>query len=640
MLISLRGGRSSMRSALVVFSIFFILSGTSLAYNVDDGSVYDEEGEKVNLYGVSWFGFETGDHVAHGLWARNWKDMIAQIKRLGFTAVRVPFCPATLDNTGVSSINYALNPDLSGLRSLDILDRVLDELDRQGLYILLDFHNYDCASINELWYSSGYSEEDWIADLVFVAKRYEGLDSFVGIDIKNEPHGPATWGTGNPATDWKLAAEKAAREVLDANPDILIFVQGIQDNPTCSSQTSHWWGGNLEPAGCYPLDIPAGKLVLSPHVYGPDVYVQPYFGAPNFPANMPAIWDMHFGYLRDLGYAVVIGEFGGRYGHGGDARDKTWHDAIVDYMKEKGMTDFFYWSWNPNSMDTGGILKDDWRTVWQDKVDLLSQLMDGSPGGPPDEPECSDGTDNDGDGLTDYPADPGCSSAGDDDESNQQPGGGVEVDVSINDDWGTGYCAKVTVKNNGAQAVDWLVTFEIEGRVRDLWNAVYSQSGSTVTAEGVSWNNIVNPSQTVEFGFCADRTGPSPTPAPTPVPTPVPTPAPTPVPTPVPTPKPTPVPTPRPTPTPVPTPSPGGCLTTTMKINNDWGTGYCAEVTVRNPGATDIDWLVTFPIDGRMRNIWNAVYTQNGNRITAGGVSWNNIVRARGTVNFGFCATR
>ena len=67
-----------MRSALVVFSIFFILSGTSLAYNVDDGSVYDEEGEKVNLYGVSWFGFETGDHVAHGLWARNWKDMIAR----------------------------------------------------------------------------------------------------------------------------------------------------------------------------------------------------------------------------------------------------------------------------------------------------------------------------------------------------------------------------------------------------------------------------------------------------------------------------------------------------------------------------------------------------------------------------------
>ena len=631
-----------MRSALLVFSMICLLSGTSFAYNVEDGDVYDEDGDRVNLYGVNWFGFETGDHVVHGLWTRNWEDMITQIKGLGFTAVRVPFCPATLDNTGVSSINYALNPDLSGLRSLDILDRVLAELDRQGLYILLDFHNYDCSSINELWYWSGYSEQDWISDLVFVAERYEGLDRFVGIDIKNEPHGPATWGTGNASTDWKLAAEKAADAVLDANPDLLIFVQGIQDNPTCSSQTSHWWGGNLEPAGCYPLDIPADKLVLSPHVYGPDVYVQSYFNDSNFPANMPDIWDMHFGYLSDLGYSVIIGEFGGRYGHGGDARDKAWQDALIDYMKEKGMTDFFYWSWNPNSGDTGGILQDDWRSVWQDKVDLLSQLMDGSTGGPPDEAECLDGEDNDGDGFTDYPDDPGCSSPDDDDERDEQPGGGVAADVSINDDWGTGYCARVTVTNDGAQPVDWVVTFDIEGTVRDLWNAEYSQSGSTVTAEGVSWNNIVNPSHTVEFGFCADRTGPTPTPAPTPVPTPAPTPVPTPVPTPAPTPAPTPVPTPVPTPapTPAPTPTPGGGLTTTVRINDDWGTGYCAEVTVANSSASSVDWLVTFPIDGRMRNIWNAVYTQDGNEVTAGGVSWNNIVRANGTVNFGFCATR
>ena len=35
---------------------------------------------------------------------------------------------------------------------------------------------------------------------------------------------------------------------------------------------------------------------------------------------------------------------------------------------------------------------------------------------PPIEPECNDGEDNDGDGRTDYPSDPGCSSATDDDE--------------------------------------------------------------------------------------------------------------------------------------------------------------------------------------------------------------------------------
>jgi endoglucanase len=343
-----------MRPSLLVLSFLFMLSVPAWGYNVDGGKLYDEEGVRVNLYGVSWFGFETGDHVVHGLWARNWKDMISQIKGLGFTAVRLPFCPETLNNTGVSSINYALNPDLQGLKSLDIFDKVVNELDAEGLYIVFDHHTYDCQSINELWYSGAYSEEEWIDDLVFIAERYSGIEHFVGIDIKNEPHGQATWGAGRESTDWNGAAEKAAAEVLSANPDILIFVQGIQDNPVCSGSSSHWWGGNLEPFQCYPLDIPADKVVLSPHVYGPDVFVQPYFNAVNFPNNMPAVWEAHFGYLTLLGYSVIIGEFGGKYGHGGDPRDKVLQDALIAYMDAKGMTDFFYWSWNPNSGDTGG----------------------------------------------------------------------------------------------------------------------------------------------------------------------------------------------------------------------------------------------------------------------------------------------
>src|SRR5690606_21314658 len=38
------GGRSFMRSALLVFSMICLLSGTSFAYNVEDGDVYDEDG--------------------------------------------------------------------------------------------------------------------------------------------------------------------------------------------------------------------------------------------------------------------------------------------------------------------------------------------------------------------------------------------------------------------------------------------------------------------------------------------------------------------------------------------------------------------------------------------------------------------
>ena len=347
----------------------------STGYSVSGSRIFNNNGDEVPLYGVNWFGFETENHVPHGLWTRNWQSMIEQIKGLGFNAIRLPICPDTLRGVTPTSIDYYANPDLTGKNSLELLDLFMAEFSRQGIYVLLDHHRPDCNAISELWYTGSYSEENWIDDLVFLADRYADNSHLIGIDIKNEPHGAATWGTGNNATDFNKAAERAAAAILGVNPDILIFVEGIETNPVCSGTVNHWWGGNLEPQNCYPLDIPADRLVFSPHVYGPDVWAQPYFADPNFPENMPAIWDAHFGYLADEGRLVVPGEFGGRYGHDGDPNDIILQDALVDYFVEKDITTFFYWSWNPNSGDTGGILQDDWTTVWEDKVDLLHRLM-------------------------------------------------------------------------------------------------------------------------------------------------------------------------------------------------------------------------------------------------------------------------
>jgi hypothetical protein len=48
---------------------------------------------------------------------------------------------------------------------------------------------------------------------------------------------------------------------------------------------------------------------------------------------------------------------------------------LIDYFIDKQICHFFYWSWNPNSGDTGGILQDDWTQIWQDKFDNLDRLM-------------------------------------------------------------------------------------------------------------------------------------------------------------------------------------------------------------------------------------------------------------------------
>jgi endoglucanase len=109
------------------------------------------------------------------------------------------------------------------------------------------------------------------------------------VDLKNEPHGAATWGTGNPATDWNKAVERAAAAVGRVAPRWLIFVEGIQENASCSANNHPFWGENLEPLSCTPLSIPGDRLVLSPHTYGPDVFGQPYFNDPTFPHNMAAM---------------------------------------------------------------------------------------------------------------------------------------------------------------------------------------------------------------------------------------------------------------------------------------------------------------------------------------------------------------
>jgi endoglucanase len=95
---------------------------------------------------------------------------------------------------------------------------------------------------------------------------------------------------------------------------------------------------------------------------------------------MPAIWDKYFGFTLEQGYTLGIGEFGGKYGHDdqyglANPKDVTWQNKIIDYFIEKKVCNFFYWSLNPDSSDTGGIFQPDWINVRTDKLTNLQRLM-------------------------------------------------------------------------------------------------------------------------------------------------------------------------------------------------------------------------------------------------------------------------
>lgn len=354
-------------------------------FHTQGNQLLDANNTPVKMAGVNWFGMESANYAPHGLWTRGYKDMMDQMKALGFNTIRLPYSNQLFDaGSTPNGIDFSKNPDLQGLNGLGILDRIVAYAGQLGLRILLDHHRSDAgagADGSGLWYNAQYPESRWINDWVMLAKRYAGNPTVIGADLHNEPHGPAGWGTGG-ATDWRLAAERAGNAILDANPNWLIVVEGVEAGPS----GNYWWGGNLSSAGAYPvrLNVP-GRLVYSPHDYPSTVYPQPWFSDPSYPANLPGVWDKNWGYLFRQSIApVVIGEFGTKLQ---TASDRTWLTQLTKYLGgdldvngtndlpagQLGMS-WTYWSWNPNSGDTGGILADDWRTVNTEKVNLLKPI--------------------------------------------------------------------------------------------------------------------------------------------------------------------------------------------------------------------------------------------------------------------------
>lgn len=333
--------------------------------------LYDSEGREVMITGLNWFGMETGTYAPHGLWTRNWQAVLDQIAGLGYNTIRLPYSNEVFAASGSSAaINYLINPDLQGLTGVTLLDKLIAGARQRGLKIVLDRHRPTSAAQSALWYTEEVGEQRWIDDWVKLAQRYANNDTVIAFDLHNEPRESATWGNGDPATDWQLAAERAANAILDANPYLLVFVEGVSSY----RNDYYWWGGHLGGVAQHPIRLKVpNRVVYSPHDYGPEVFAQGWFQDPTFPRNLPAVWDAHWGYIARQDIApVVVGEFGGR--SVGDDPEGVWQRALLDYM-HRNHIGFFNWSLNPNSGDTGGLLSDDWLSVIGDKQNVYRTYL-------------------------------------------------------------------------------------------------------------------------------------------------------------------------------------------------------------------------------------------------------------------------
>ena len=499
--------------------------------------IVDAKDHPVLLRGINWFGIETDTHVPHGLWARDYKDMLAQMKDLGYNMIRLPYSVQSLQEPTVKGIDFTIgsNRDLEGKTSLEVMDRIIEEAGQYGLMVLLDSHRLNDKEIPELWYGDRFTEADWINTWTMLAKRYRYQANVIGADLKNEPHGKASWGTGDRATDWRMAAERAGEAILDVNPDWLIVVEGVEKNVPGQVLDTHWWGGNLEGVRNYPVRLSRlDKLVYSPHEYGSGVFPQAWFSDRTFPNNLYRRWEIGFQYIARLKLApILVGEFGG-HKIGYWSKEGVWQRQFVDYLGENNLN-FAYWSWNPNSNNTGGILEDDWRSIDGRKQRYLGKLLGkisfvGATIAQIDAsavPQIASQIDPQTARSSRYPQgvapsrSPEILAAAPPSPPKEQQAKTEAPTVQIaaidslrytthmDSDWQTGFCFRVQVTNRGAaRSPNWRLSFQMtDAVINNSWGGRFDHQGSEYTVKPFEWGRSLYPNQTVDLGFCATKQG-------------------------------------------------------------------------------------------------------------------------------------
>ncbi|MBM9474887.1 cellulase family glycosylhydrolase [Nakamurella flavida] len=502
---------------------------TTPGYLHTNGSaIVTESGTPVTLKAVNWFGMETSNCAPHGLWQISLDQGLDRIAAFGFTTLRLPFSNECLRSTAPVSGIEARNPELAGRTPLQVMDAVVAEAGARGMQVILDRHRPDSGSQSELWYTSRYSEKDWIDDWVMLAKRYAGNPTVIGADLHNEPRGSACWGCGDAARDWAAAATRAGNAVLAANPRWLVIVEGVERSADGSTT---WWGGNLRDTAAKPIQLAVkNQLVYSAHDYPASVFPQTWFADPAYPANLPAVWDRSWGYLAKQNIApVLLGEFGTKLE---TESDRAWLRTLVGYLGENRIS-FAFWSFNPNSGDTGGLVADDWVTPQQAKLDALAPLLGAAPG-PTSAPTTTAGTTaptttkpsttaptttkpsttapTTTKPSTTAPTTTKPSTTAPTTPPTSTPASGKpSVTWTRRSAWNDGYVADVTVRASGALPT-WTVSWADPSAVAvtNAWGMSCSVGGGRITCTGSDWARSLPAGGTATVGLQVRIAGPAP----------------------------------------------------------------------------------------------------------------------------------
>jgi aryl-phospho-beta-D-glucosidase BglC (GH1 family) len=290
------------------------------------------------------------------------------------------------NTTKTKDIYYAVNYDLAGLTPIECMDKIIYYSGIQNIPIILNRRsNNNFQFVDLLWYIPGdqyYTEDRFIADWVFLAKRYAGT-TVIGADLANEVN--SSW------IKWKTVAEKAGNAILEINPNWLIFIQGVGT-----------FGSDLRGIRNYPVHLThPQQLVYSVHDFPTDVMNLTWFNTPysNLSVSLRHHWDSYFGFVITERIApLFFGAFGTHIPNpnGTDTYQRTrrsqwlelllnytsgqyseWGVSDVDVSKREKAQSWCYWLLNPVSLpDYGGYFQYNWFLVTDNKKEMLAPFLE------------------------------------------------------------------------------------------------------------------------------------------------------------------------------------------------------------------------------------------------------------------------
>jgi endoglucanase len=262
---------------------------------------------------ISFFGLETPLKNTMCSWVKPYDYYLAAFQRLGFNTLRLPFSMELIDNY-----------------EWDIMDKVVRDCGKYNLSVILDLHRIEARWQGPNPFYSGKTLADLINTWYKVLWRYEQFDWVTSMNIYNEN-----------SVDNIETINDYSRQVVEA-------VEQEFPNRYIYYITGAAWSGNLRGINV-TIEGLDDRIFYSCHKYS-------WSGSGD-----RHDWDESFGFLPPE--KVIVGEFGWV------ESTREWGNRFIDYLLEKKIYNFCYWS-QSQSGDTIDLWSDsdcitfNWDDYW------------------------------------------------------------------------------------------------------------------------------------------------------------------------------------------------------------------------------------------------------------------------------------